>query len=253
IEGLLKIYGVHADYVENGQQAVAAITGGMVTDMVLMDCQMPVMDGFEATRQIRRWEEAHGRPRLPIVAVTAHTMDSEFQHCLSAGMDALVCKPIEPALLRGALARWMAPRQALAATAVLPQPIAAEYAALSSVLGSMNIAAALERLEGDNNLYQEILDDCDSEFRCFSKNLRLALDEKDFDTAEMRAHTLKGLAATIGAREISDIAAILEKSFKSRSLEDVGDRLEDIELHLMQVCDAISWTLLTATSLLPNH
>ncbi|HZX33249.1 MAG TPA: ATP-binding protein, partial [Rhodocyclaceae bacterium] len=107
VEGLLKNLGVEARSVENGQEAVDAITGGERPSLVLMDVQMPVMDGFEATRQIRRWESASGQPRLPIIALTASAFDEDHHNCTAAGMDDFLSKPINVADLTAILGKWM--------------------------------------------------------------------------------------------------------------------------------------------------
>ena len=99
--------------VENGAQAVQRVTAGDSTqarpDLVLMDCQMPVLDGYQATRQIRQWEQQQGRARLPIVALTASAYDEDREHCLEAGMDDFLTKPLAVPALEAALAKWAVP------------------------------------------------------------------------------------------------------------------------------------------------
>ncbi|MGE5490652.1 MAG: response regulator, partial [Actinomycetota bacterium] len=107
VEGLLKNLGVETRSVENGREAVAAITGGERPSLVLMDVQMPVMDGFEATREIRRWESESGQPRLPVIALTAGAFDEDHANCMAAGMDDFLSKPINVADLTAILAKWM--------------------------------------------------------------------------------------------------------------------------------------------------
>jgi signal transduction histidine kinase/ActR/RegA family two-component response regulator len=109
-EALLRKLGMVADAVENGSEAVRAVTAGEDYDLVLMDIQMPVMDGLEATRSIRAWEleaEQAGRPRLPIVALTAGAFASERVRCSEAGMDDFLAKPIDREQLSAVLQRWL--------------------------------------------------------------------------------------------------------------------------------------------------
>jgi CheY-like chemotaxis protein len=94
--------------VENGKEAVDAVMGGAAADLVLMDCQMPVMSGFEATERIRRWEGEQGLPRIPIVALTAGAFDDDREHCLAVGMDDFVTKPVDFAVLPAVIAKWLA-------------------------------------------------------------------------------------------------------------------------------------------------
>jgi signal transduction histidine kinase/ActR/RegA family two-component response regulator len=107
VEKLLAECGCRIDAVPNGEEAVAAVAAGRY-DLVLMDCQMPVMDGYEATRRIREME-AGGR-RTPIIAMTASVMRSDSQHCLAAGMDDYLGKPLDPERMQEVLARWLTVR-----------------------------------------------------------------------------------------------------------------------------------------------
>ena len=113
IEAMLKKRGMRFESVENGAQAVQRITAADSTqarpDLVLMDCQMPVLDGYQATRQIRQWEQQQGRARLPIVALTASAYDEDREHCLEAGMDDFLTKPLAVPALEAALAKWAVP------------------------------------------------------------------------------------------------------------------------------------------------
>ena len=107
VQALLRKRGVTVELAENGQQAVDAVTRGISPDLVLMDCQMPVMDGFTATMQIRQWEQANNRPRLPIVAVTAGAFAEDRMRCMESGMDDFLAKPLGFEELNAALAKWL--------------------------------------------------------------------------------------------------------------------------------------------------
>jgi CheY-like chemotaxis protein len=107
IEALLKKQGVDFASVENGQEAVTVIRKGDAFDLILMDCQMPIMDGFEATARIREWEQEGGRPHLPIVALTAGAFEEDRQHCIEVGMDDFLAKPVRVSELSAALKKWI--------------------------------------------------------------------------------------------------------------------------------------------------
>ncbi len=109
-EALLRHLGVEARSVEGGAQAVALVTGGWTPDLVLMDCHMPVLDGFAATAQLRAWERATGRPRLPIVALTASATEEDREACAAAGMDDFLPKPVNVEALDATLRKWLRPR-----------------------------------------------------------------------------------------------------------------------------------------------
>jgi signal transduction histidine kinase/ActR/RegA family two-component response regulator len=107
IEGLLRKQGVHFDSVENGLEAVKLITGGARPALVLMDCQMPVMDGYEATERIREWEGQHDGSRIPIVALTAGAYQEDRDKCIAAGMDDFLAKPLRLTDLQAVLRKWL--------------------------------------------------------------------------------------------------------------------------------------------------
>jgi len=107
IEALLAKRGYLVHSVENGRQAIEAVIDGVESDLILMDCQMPVMSGFEATERIRRWELDHGRAREPIVALTAGAFENDRDHCMAAGMDDFVTKPVDFVVLPKVIAKWL--------------------------------------------------------------------------------------------------------------------------------------------------
>ena len=105
--GELACSGLTVTIVEDGQQALDFITQGGVPDLVLMDVQMPVMGGLEATEKIRSWEAEHGQPHTTIVALTANAFEEDRQKCLAAGMDDFLVKPLDLQKLQGTLIRWL--------------------------------------------------------------------------------------------------------------------------------------------------
>jgi two-component system sensor histidine kinase/response regulator len=234
---LLADAGVTLDIAANGRQAVERLQQDPAAyDAVLMDMQMPEMDGVTATRLIR---EKIGADRLPIIAMTAHAMASERQRCLDAGMNDHVSKPIEPPVLYETLARWVRPRTRVAA----PPPVrstGSDDVVLPATLPDVDIELALSRLQGKRALYLDLLGDFRMEFSGFAQKFQQALDKDDFGTAEISVHTLKGVAATIGAGLLSGSAATLEKAVKKRELVSIPDLLVDIDLRLGELLDAIA-------------
>jgi CheY-like chemotaxis protein len=107
IAAMLEKLGCRVRSVENGKEAVDAICGGELPDLIVMDCQTPVMDGFEATRRIRAWETELKRPRLPIVALTAAAFDSDRTRSLEAGMDEFMTKPASMQTLHDTLKKYL--------------------------------------------------------------------------------------------------------------------------------------------------
>jgi len=107
VQALLGKMGLGVDSVENGQLALDAIIGGLSPDLVLMDVQMPVMDGFTATARIRQWEKESGKSRLPIIALTAGAFEEDRQQCTASGMDDFLAKPIRMNDLSAVLEKWL--------------------------------------------------------------------------------------------------------------------------------------------------
>jgi signal transduction histidine kinase/CheY-like chemotaxis protein len=108
IESLLDKLGMSSHHAENGEVAANLISGGARPDVILMDCQMPVLDGFAATERIRAWEQQRGMPPIPIIALTAGAFEKDREKCLAAGMDDFLTKPLDFAALRASLEKWLA-------------------------------------------------------------------------------------------------------------------------------------------------
>jgi signal transduction histidine kinase/CheY-like chemotaxis protein len=224
---LLESAGLAVEVANNGQQAVdkvrAAAPGHY--DLVFMDLQMPVLDGFEATRLLRADERFAD---LPIVAMTAHAMREERNRCLAAGMNDHVAKPIEPPRLYEVLRRWMKPKLA---GERLDAPAAAPSGALPAIEG-FDLAAARSRVNGNDELLRKLLDRFRREQPGTPGEIRRALEAGDRERAERLAHTLKGLCGNLGQASGQALAAELEAAIKGGSdaaaLEGRMDRLQEL-------------------------
>jgi PAS domain S-box-containing protein len=196
----LSVLGYRAVAVANGALAVEAVAGNGY-DLVLMDCQMPVMDGFEATLHIRELHHSD----IPIVAVTADAMPADRDRCLGAGMSDYIAKPVELRVLSETLARWLPVRGA--DTAAAP-PMGRAGEAKKAVV--FNRDALLRRLMGDRRLAAAILQsfvaDCPSRLNGLQQRIAAA----DGGGAQTQAHALKGAAATVGAEALQALAAAIE-------------------------------------------
>ena len=217
---LLMAEGADVALAENGEQGVRAVFDAQPGfDAVLMDLQMPVMDGFTATARIR---ERAGFEALPIIAMTANAMASDRQACLDAGMNSHVGKPFELADLVSALLRHTGRVHAgVAAANGVELPLAPELLEQAERDG-VEMAAAIRRLGGNVPVYGRML-------RSFLKDLPGMLNHLDLHMAEaawadaaMVTHTLKGLTAMLGARELSVAAATANRAFESRAPAELG-------------------------------
>jgi two-component system sensor histidine kinase/response regulator len=197
----------------NGAEALERIAASNF-DAVLMDCQMPVMDGFTATRRIREMELSRGAKRLPIIALTANVMSEDREKCLAAGMDAHLGKPIEPAQVIETLSRFL--KAALSAPAI-------DRGALKELTGG--------DAEFERELAQTFVSSGD---QCLAEIIA-ALKASDFDTVRKRAHSLKGASANIHARELSQAASSLENAVRENALPAIGALVTELSEKLAAV------------------
>ena len=203
LKAMLNKPGVRCDFVEDGQQAVDAITRGMAPDLVLMDCQMPVMDGYQATLQIRRWETEHARPRLPIVALTASAFEDDRQHCLEVGMDDFLAKPIDIEKLTATLGRWLAGSSETAEVAAVAPAPQATITRQESGPPVFDEETLLAQLGGDRELAKAIILSATEDIPGYFEQLEQAIASANWKVAERQTHTLKGLTAQIGGIRLS--------------------------------------------------
>jgi signal transduction histidine kinase/DNA-binding response OmpR family regulator len=222
---LLEKQGHAVTVAETGRTAVATwiqAETGSPFDLILMDVQMPDMDGLEATTTIRSRERRTGR-RVPIVAMTAHAMQGDRERCLDAGMDGYLSKPLVTRELWDAVDRVTADRRVPAPgpSATEPDPDTAAH--------RWQHDAALARVEGDQRLLQELIalfvDDAPREIVA----IRAALDAGDAVRLTAAAHTLKGAAATVAATAIAEAAHRLEELGRAEDLARARRALARLE------------------------
>ncbi len=197
---LLQRAGLTVITAANGQEALEKLDTAGPFDGVLMDCQMPVMDGYTATERIRARTEWQ---TLPVIAMTASALASDRERVLQAGMNDHITKPLDLGQMFTIMARWIQPAHPVAAQ---PEP-GTETAALAQ-LQSIDTVDGLERCMGNVELYRRLL-------RGFARTqqdfaARLQADGEDLDAAVQHTHTLKGLAGNIGAKSLYEAASTLE-------------------------------------------
>ena len=243
---LLTRGGAAVSVANNGREAVAAITGPVQPppcDIVLMDMQMPVMDGHEATREIRcdpRYDS------LPIIAMTAQAMAEERDQCLAEGMNDHITKPIDPDLLyRTVLAfagQRVVPRAGAGSEAPAIEAASSELTAIAGV----DTADGLHRVGGNLRLYRAMLQQYADDQAETPAALREALAAGDAKTAERLAHTLKGVSATLGIKPASEAGAVVEDRIRHGRLEGIEDDLTALQQATETVIAGIRAALATA-------
>ncbi|MFZ3331611.1 MAG: response regulator [Candidatus Acidiferrales bacterium] len=244
--GLLEDAHLAMDTAENGQIAVQMVAEHNY-DLVLMDMQMPVMDGLAATRAIRLKPEFQS---LPIIAMTANVMESDREKCTEAGMNDHLAKPIDPQTLFAALLRWIKPRGELGADAPRDTTVAADHLpepagspeATPFLIAGVDTQSALRRTGGNPKRYEMLL-------RKFAESanveeIREADASGDTATAARAAHSLKGAAANLGATAVANAAGEVETAIKTG--QSVQSVLDVLAAKLRAVVQAIQ-------SVLPNE
>ncbi len=221
--GLLDGTGVSLDIADNGAVAVEKVQTRPY-DVVLMDIQMPVMDGIEATRLIRADDRFRA---LPIVAMTANAMASDRERCLAAGMNDHIGKPIDPHELMRVLARW-ARREGTVNLAVSPPTIteASDAVAAAPLIDGVDTKAGLARTGGKPEQYANLLRRFAERHANDPAEISRALEAGDRALAQRLAHTLKGVAATMGVNAVSAAAQRIEEALKTG--DDIGNGVGDL-------------------------
>jgi PAS domain S-box-containing protein len=210
----LRMLGYRASAVNNGAEAVEAVQQES-HDLVLMDCEMPVMDGFEATRRIRKSMGS----AIPIVALTADAMAGDRQRCLNEGMNDYIAKPVELGALEEVLARWLPLPRVADTTPTAGLPTA------DRTLNTFDAEALLRRLMGDRKMAGIVLKGFLQDVPSQLNHLSTRLAEADAPGVRMQAHALRGASATVAAEGLSAIAGAMERAGSAGHLEQCSELL----------------------------
>jgi CheY-like chemotaxis protein len=277
---ILESAGLIVSLAADGQEAVNAVMESNY-DAVLMDVQMPVMDGYEATRKIREWEEelkAQGsklkendseelsspsiqhpessiQHPVPIIAMTAHAMAGDEDKSLQAGMNGHVTKPIDPDQLFSTLQKWIKPSEKRAQVQQPEVPVeqsesdkaVPEEDELPESLPGFDLSAGLERLRGNKRLYRKLLLDFGAKYTKVVGEIHKALDAKDLEQAHSLIHNLKGLAGNLAALDLQSASVNLEKLVKG-----VGKKTppaKELKLKFSELENALNQALESVQSL----
>lgn len=221
---LLSEKGYNYDTASNGLEAVEAVQSQLY-DIVLMDLQMPLMDGFDATRKIREWEA--GQKHVPIVALTAMLFDNEIQKCLSVGVDECIAKPFDTDTLFHLIDSFASKSE---------QPTSNDELQIvenDDALMVLDIQGALPRFSENIDVYQEFLKEFIAELPDRMEQFRKAFQSSDFSTLSDSAHNLKGVSASLGARQLSYYSKLLDQQSQDEDSSSVQQTLDEIEEHIL--------------------
>ncbi len=256
---ILHKLGLSADVAANGLEALQAVARQSY-DLVLMDVQMPEMDGLSATREIRRLEREPGRlkptrrdrPRLPVIAMTAGAMQQDRNLCLEAGMDDYLDKPVNPMKLAGKLAEWLpeavgVPGGEPGGEPDMPRgqdPMSRPHPSQPAhgtprAAPIWDRAAFMERLMHDEELANDVLQATMNTLPQRIEGLRAALAMGDAPGARLQAHTIKSMAETLGCSGMGAVAAAMEKAAKVGELETVRARMDALRAEFERLQKAV--------------
>ncbi|QEP44611.1 response regulator [Ectothiorhodospiraceae bacterium BW-2] len=248
---LLSQYPLQVVSVNNGAEALQQFEQQRF-DLILMDIQMPVMDGYSATREIRRRGASAQVPfQVPIIAMSANTMAEDRQRAFTAGMNGYLTKPIDTEQFEATLMKWLAaesgsvnPASATIEADLLLRGVASSLAPLEGVI---NVHQGLKAANGNPKLYQKLLYRFIDNQGHFSESFTQALEESQPQTLIRLAHTLKGVAANIGAERLSELASVLELQCRESSADCESSFLalkQELE-RVMAALKACHWEELT--------
>ncbi|MHB8799577.1 MAG: hybrid sensor histidine kinase/response regulator [Thermoanaerobaculia bacterium] len=213
---ILEKQGHSVTLVANGREAVAA-AGGATFDVVLMDVQMPEMDGFEASASIRAGEKETGQ-HVPIVALTAHALKGDREACLASGMDDYLSKPVRAAELLDVISRLSGNAKDAPRVAAPPAPLRPSFSP----------AEVLERVGGDRELFGELVDLFVEQAPGVLAEIRRSAEAGDAPGLERAAHLIRGSASTFGAIGVSEAALALEKLGRSGVIDGASLHVSDL-------------------------
>jgi CheY-like chemotaxis protein/HPt (histidine-containing phosphotransfer) domain-containing protein len=217
---LLEKHGYHAALVENGRQILEALSRHAF-DLVLMDIQMPEMDGFQATREIRN-SERQTEHHIPIVAMTAYAVEGDRERCLAAGMDEYVSKPISAEKLFAII------------ESLLPKG-SQENKEPETDAQSPDKQSLLNAFDHDWSLFKELVDIFSSDYPKMINTMRACLQDGDAETLKRTAHSLKGMLRNFQAEAAADTAFDLEKKSKKKLLKGLDQIIDKLEMQINEV------------------
>ena len=224
--GMLEMLGLRADVAANGLEAIEAIRISndiQPYTIVLMDCQMPEMDGYDATRAIRAGKAGEENKQLPIVAMTANAMQGDREKCTDAGMDDYISKPINLSILKSALIKWILKGEA-------SQPLNTNESITAPIdLPLWDEANSLIRLGNKKALLNKIIESFMHDGLKSLAALRTAIEDNNSESAHLHAHSLKGSAGNVGALKLQEFSKHLEEAARNKNLNEVKAGLEECE------------------------
>lgn len=243
IQEMLLFLGCRSRVISDGQQAVDE-RDKQTYDLILMDCQMPVMDGYQAARNIRMLEQRKGLERIPIIATTAHAMQGDREKCISAGMDDYLCKPFSLEQIQKTIYTWTGFQQQLGSPSPMPDSSAAPSLSLPSDMANCLDTTVLEDIRklssGSTDLLKKVLDSFLKSTPIRIAEISRGIRENHVETVFHATHSLKTSSAMVGAMTLSALNKELElNAYQGTILSDAPEKLTGIESEYQRVETAL--------------
>jgi len=232
LRSILDKLGYRTDIVTNGCEVLKSLESQHY-DLILLDCQMPEMDGYEAARQIRDADSPVFNPRIPIIALTAHAMKGERERCIEAGMSDYLSKPVQPNQLRDIIERWTS-------TAGSSNDNVQDAPDTGNDLSIFDYNAMLQRLGDADRSIRPVCQSFISDISVQLEQLRSALVEKDRETARRSIHTIKGAASQICGMALSDASFNTEQLITRGELDAAINTLPLLSRRYEELKEAIN-------------
>ena len=242
---MLEKLGLHADLATNGEEVLKALAHSTY-NLILMDVQMPVMDGLTTTKEIRKLEGelkkagAAIAPHVPIIALTANAVQGDQEECLAAGMDSYLQKPMSLQGLAAILDKWLPPASTHSeADGFLELPPAPAAQSPAGVTVVWDRAALLERISGDVEREKKLLESFLTHMPEQLASLRKFAEMGEVDSAARLSHNIKGTSAIVGGETMRAVAAAMEKAGQAEDLDGIKSRLDELEEAYQQLKKAL--------------
>ncbi len=244
-KGMLAKYGTTVELANNGREALDLLQQGAY-DLVFMDCQMPVMDGYTATGHIRDPQSSVPNHAIPVIAMTANAMQGDKEKCLAAGMDDFIAKPVDPIKLRKVLEKWLSAdavnQKESASESESQMPVEQEQTEDEEEL-IFDYSAMSERMMNDKELIQVIADAYLEDMPKQIEQLKASVKEHNIEQASAQAHKIKGASSNVGGMALAALAFKMERAGKIGDMQMISQHVTVLEQNFEQLKSTMEETL----------
>lgn len=237
-QGILHNFGFEIDIAQNGQEAIDMLKNSLKNEygLILMDCQMPVLDGYDATRAIRESKAGDIHKDIPIIAMTANAMRGDKEICFASGMDDYISKPIDLSLLQTVLKKWIKLDNITNEEKSVAITTEEESEKTNDLLWDKD--TILKRVGNNNSLVKKVIEAFILDIEVLVVKLKNSIDEKDTQMCKNISHSIKGIASNIAADKLSNIAKDFELFAKKEQIEHLNDnynKIQDITQETLEI------------------